>query len=76
MGYMDRAMKAQDPRYRRVLEKLGYGRRDMQAEKPPEPEPDLDIADVRAEYERIVGKRPFNGWDIPTLKRKMSEAAE
>lgn len=40
----------------------------------PDPAPVDDIADVRAEYERVVGKRPFMGWDTPTLRQKMAEA--
>lgn len=32
-----------------------------------------DIAVVRAEYEAKMGKRPFNGWDIATLREKMAE---
>lgn len=71
-AYMDRAMKARDPRFARILGKLGYDRRDMQAE--PAAEPEEDIAAVRAEYLEVVGKRAFNGWDIPTLRQKMAEA--
>ena len=32
--YMDRAMTARDPRYAKILGKLGYERRDMVAEQP------------------------------------------
>lgn len=67
-GYMDRALRSSDPRYARVLTKLGYGRRDMRA---AESEPD-GLAALRAEYERVVGKRPFNGWDAETLLEKMA----
>ena len=31
ISYMERAMRSRDPRYARVLGKLGYGRRDMRA---------------------------------------------
>ena len=71
-GYYTRAMRASDPRYRRVFERLGYGRRDMRAAEPAEAADDL--AALRAEYLRIVGKRPFHGWDAAELKRRMAEA--
>lgn len=37
--------------------------------------PEPDIAAVRAEYKEKLGKAPFNGWDIATLKAKMAEEA-
>lgn len=67
-NYLDRAMKARDPRFAKIATKLGYGTRHMTAA------PVEDIADVRGEYHRVVGKRPYNGWDIPTLRQKMAEA--
>lgn len=36
--------------------------------------PDTNIAAVRAEYQRVTGKRPFMGWDAATLRQKMAEA--
>ncbi len=42
----------------------------------PEPEPVPDITDVRREYTRVVGRRPYNGWDIATLRQKIAEASE
>lgn len=72
-GYMMRALKARDPRYARILGKLGYDRSDMRAEEPDAVVVE-DIAAVRAEYLAVVGKRPFNGWDIPTLRVKIAEA--
>lgn len=32
------------------------------------------MADLRAEYERVLGKKPFMGWDAETLKAKIAEA--
>ena len=32
-----------------------------------------DISTVRAEYKQIVGKAPFNGWDVPTLRAKIAD---
>lgn len=68
--YMDRALKSRDPRYARVLSKLGYERRDMVAEKPDE------FALLREEYQRVIGKRAFHGWDASTLREKIAEAGE
>ena len=73
-GYYTRAMRASDTRYRRVFERLGYGRRDMRAAEPAEAADDL--AALRAEYLRVVGKRPFMGWDAEALRQKMAEASE
>lgn len=68
-NYLDRAMKARDPRFAKIASKLGYGTRHMTAAKPAE-----TIADVREEYERVVGKKPFMGWDIATLRQKIAAA--
>lgn len=69
-SYMTRALKASDPRYARVLSKLGYGRSDMVAE--PVASKPADLTALRAEYLRVVGKRPFNGWDAAELRAKIS----
>lgn len=31
---------------------------------------------LREEYQRVVGKRPFSGWDEATLREKMAAAAK
>jgi hypothetical protein len=33
-----------------------------------------DLAPLRAEYEAVVGKKPFNGWDAATLREKIAAA--
>lgn len=33
-----------------------------------------DIKALRAEYEKKLGKKPFNGWDIATLREKIGAA--
>lgn len=74
-SYMNRALRSSDPRYARVLEKLGYGRRDMQAAEPVSAVPtftDLDTA--REEYRAVVGKQPYHGWDVATLRKKIATA--
>lgn len=33
-----------------------------------------DLPALRAEYQRVIGKRPFAGWDAETLKQKIAAA--
>lgn len=74
MSYMTRALKARDPRFARVLGKLGYNRADVQADMaPPTPKPD-EITMVRAEYERVVGKKAYHGWKADQLREKIAAA--
>ena len=72
--YMDRALRHSDPRYARVLGKLGYATRHLVAADVPTPDKEDDLSDLRAQYQEIIGKRPFHGWDAETLKAKMAEA--
>ncbi|ACL57575.1 hypothetical protein [Methylobacterium nodulans] len=91
-SYLTRAMRSSDPRYRRVLERLGYRRPAAPAaslDAPPAEETDAQqdetpstskaeaqdgLAALRAEYERVVGKRAFHGWDVETLRAKIAAA--
>lgn len=75
-GYYHRALKTADRRYRQAFERMGYGRRDLRAAEAPKPAEADDIAELRAEYERIVGKRPFMGWGAEALRQKIAEASE
>lgn len=34
------------------------------------------LADLRAEYKKVVGKTAFNGWDADTLKAKIADASK
>ena len=72
-GYMDRAMRAADPRFARILGKLGYQRSDMTAAKVEEAEAD-ELDALRDEYKEAVGKRAYHGWDADTLREKIAEA--
>jgi hypothetical protein len=81
-SYMTRALRSRDPRYARVLEKLGHKRPDdkpaakakpVAKPKPPE-EPAAETAALRAEYERVVGKRPWMGWDASELRIRIADA--
>jgi len=68
-GYVTRALKAKDPRYVRILGKLGYNTTALQAEEVEE----LDIDKLRDAYQVAFGKRPFMGWDAATLMAKIEE---
>jgi len=70
-GYMTRAMRRQDPRFAKILGKLGYESADMQADKQAD-----DVPALRAQYTSLCGKRPFMGWDAATLKSKIEELAK
>lgn len=59
-----------------ILQKLGRGSymtRDMRAQPVVEPGDDALTA-LRAQYQDVVGKRPFHGWDAETLRQKIAEA--
>ncbi|WCP14499.1 hypothetical protein sphantq_02945 [Sphingobium sp. AntQ-1] len=66
-GYFTRALKASDPRYARIFEKLGYRTTSLVADDAP------DIESLRDLYEKVLGKRPFNGWSAETLAEKIAE---
>lgn len=42
-------------------------------EPAPEPAQD-DTAALRAEYEAMLGKKPFMGWDADELRKRMASA--
>ena len=63
-------------RYADILQKLGRGTyltRDMRAATEPEQEGD-ELPKLRAQYQEVVGKRPYHGWDADTLREKIAEA--
>lgn len=63
-------------RYAHILQKLKRGTymtRDMQAQALRE---DEELSALRAEYQDVVGKRPFHGWDADTLREKIAEAQD
>jgi len=72
-NYMNRALKARDPRFARILGKLGYERADIVSTDGPAGD---DMAQLRKDYQEVVGKRAFNGWDAATLKAKIVEAKD
>lgn len=74
-SYMDRAMRSADPRFARILGKLGYQRSDMAAKADAEKEED-ELTELRSQYQEAVGKRAYHGWDAETLREKIAEATE
>lgn len=59
-----------------ILQKLGRGTymtRDMQA---AEQRDDDELSRLRAEYQDVVGKRPFHGWDADMIRQKIVEAGQ
>jgi len=71
--YMDRALRASDPRFSRILGKLGYRRSDLRTDV----DTDLEAAELtalRSEYQDAAGKRAYHGWDAETLREKIAEA--
>jgi hypothetical protein len=87
-SYMTRALTASDPRFARVLGKLGYERADVVAADPLDhdldgrkggsrkPEASDDLTSLHARYQDKFGKRPFHGWDVETLTGKLAEEAK
>ncbi len=72
-SYMTRALKAQDPRFARILGNIGYERADIVSTDDAGVD---DMTQLRKEYQEVVGKRAFNGWDAETLKAKIAEAKD
>lgn len=74
-SYMDRAMRSADPRFARILGKLGYQRSDMVA-KAAAAEAEDELTELRVQYQDVVGKRAYHGWDADMLREKIAEAME
>lgn len=72
--YMTRALKAHDPRFARVLGKLGYERADLAPADPAEELGEDDLPSLRKAYEAKVGKKAYHGWDVDALRAKIAEA--
>ena len=74
--YMTRAMKSKDPRFARILSKLGYDRRDMVAQSEPAGPVQDDLTDLRAEYQEVVGKKPYHGWSAEEIRSRIAQAVD
>lgn len=58
-------------RYADILQKLGRGTymtRDMRAERE-----ESELTALRSEYQEIVGKRAYHGWDSDELRERIAE---
>lgn len=44
------------------------------AQEPIAAEGKEELAGLRAEYQRVMGKKPFGGWDADKLREKLAEA--
>lgn len=87
LRYATRQLKAGDgfvasKRDALILAALGraeYGTRVIEAVDAPkkaEASGDDGMKALREEYQRVVGKKPFGGWDAETIKAKMAEATQ
>lgn len=76
-SYMTRALKARDPRFARVLGKLGYETTDLSAQEVDSDAVDedgaADLTKLRVEYDEVFGKKPYHGWDAATLASKIAQ---
>lgn len=75
--YMDRAVKSRDPRFARVLSRMGYTTRQLVAEPPTRFESEDDPAELtalRIEYQEVTDRKAYWGWDADTLREKIAEA--
>lgn len=62
-----------DPMWMPFYRTLGYFEI---AEGESAPAPANDIADLRKEYEELVGKRPYMGWDAEELQKRIDAKLE
>lgn len=74
-SYMDRAMRSADPRFARILGKLGYQRSDMIAKAEAEKEED-ELTELRAQYQDVVGKRAYHGWTAEEIRSRIAQAVD
>lgn len=51
--------------------RAAYGDR-VAGKAKKEADPGDDLAALRAEYERVIGKKPFGGWKADTLRQKIA----
>lgn len=72
-AYYTRALQSKDPRFARIFEKMGYSTTALQADNTVQP---VDLSALRDEYEKVLGKRPFNGWDADELNSRIAKARE
>jgi len=67
-SYMTRALRSADPRYARVLGRLGYSRADQVAAAPSD-----EIEALRLLYAAKAGRPADPRWKAETLQRRIAE---
>lgn len=55
-----------------LLVQRGWVADDLEADVPASE----DIAQLRANYEAALGKKPYHGWDADELRRRIAAAAD
>lgn len=71
--YKTGTVREMEMRYADILQKLGRGSYATRELRPADPvEPDL-LSELRAEYQKVVGKRPYHGWDEDELRKRIAE---
>lgn len=79
LTYATRRFKAGDefeakPRDARLLIAIGKAKAVREVSKIAPPPPEVTLAALRAEYELVIGRRPFMGWGADMLRAKISDA--
>ncbi|MFC7399580.1 hypothetical protein ACFQU1_20415 [Chelatococcus sp. GCM10030263] len=79
MTYGTRRLKAKDEfaasaRDARLLNAIGrahFADQDQAAQQRAREE---ELHELRAQYQDVIGKKPYHGWDAETLREKIAEA--
>lgn len=77
-SYKNGRVRAMAERDARILQKLGKGSymtRDLRAQPVVNNAPD-ELAELRAKYQEVVGKKAYHGWDAEELAQKIAEHTE
>lgn len=77
-SYKNGRVRAMAERDARILQKLGKGSymtRDMRAQPVANNVPD-ELAELRAKYQEVVGKKAYHGWDAEELLQKITKHGE
>lgn len=77
-SYKNGRVRAMSERDARILQKLGKGSymtRDLRAQPVVNNAPD-ELAELRAKYQEVVGKKAYHGWDAEELAQKIAEHTE
>lgn len=79
-SYLDKAARSRDPRFAQILERIGYGRRDMRADPATgylrsDMQASGDtLEELRTAYQALKGRAPAASWDAAKIRRLIGEA--